>query len=112
MTSPSPTAAALVWRIVAVDMGGNEHGDCGHNHATKAEATRCQWDPGDWRETGCDHRIKQVLADRVLVDVDLTIKHAKREHARKVLNICHGNMSEAARLLGVARTTLRRIANV
>ncbi|RWU19013.1 propionate catabolism operon regulatory protein PrpR [Pseudomonas alkylphenolica] len=50
----------------------------------------------------------EVQPTTVLDDLRYHGKTAERAHARQVVNACQGNMDEAARRLGVSRTTLWR----
>jgi transcriptional regulator of acetoin/glycerol metabolism len=46
--------------------------------------------------------------ERAYVQVDVSLASAERAHVERILRVCGGCVSEAARLLGIARTTLRR----
>ena len=46
--------------------------------------------------------------ERAYVQVDVSLASVERAHVERILRVCGGCVSEAARLLGIARTTLRR----
>lgn len=51
----------------------------------------------------------EVLALRAQVPAATTLASAQRAHAERILRVCGGCVSEAARLLGISRSTLRRM---
>ncbi len=60
----------------------------------------------DWLSlAGLTRQVKES-ADRTSVP-PLTLAEAEQQHIRRVLNRCGNNKSEAARVLGISRTTLR-----
>lgn len=55
--------ATYVWRVIAVDEHGQGHGNCGHDHATDAEAVLCPWSPEGWDQMPiCDLLVREFRA--------------------------------------------------
>lgn len=55
-----------VWQVIAVLEDGSSPGNCGHDHATKEEAVRCDWAPPGWELMDiCDLLVRQVRDRRI-----------------------------------------------
>lgn len=56
----------LVWIVIAVLGDGSSPGNCGHDHATQDDATRCDWAPEGWDDMPiCDLLVRQVRDRRI-----------------------------------------------
>lgn len=56
-----------------------------------------------WDNDELLHKLRDVLEERRRV---VPLEQMEAEHIRRAIDQCHGNMTEAARLLGVTRQTL------
>lgn len=75
----------------------------------------CSWRCADWKSGAADFIVKPWDNDELLhklkdvVDsaADIaTLDELEADHIRNAIDRCHGNLSEAAKLLGISRQTL------
>ena len=69
------------------------------------EATRLSSTPSSQNETLQEQAMRQ-LKSQAGVDLDKVLKDWERAYVEAALKITHGNLSQAAKLLGINRTTL------